>query len=37
VKTLYYFNTADGAGEIELDRPVSQTEQPDEQCDSCVV
>jgi ribonucleoside-diphosphate reductase alpha chain len=32
-KTLYYFNTADGAGEVEVDlKPVSVVE---EDCESC--
>lgn len=33
-KTLYYFNTNDGAGEIE-DKPLAQQEVSEEDCDSC--
>lgn len=35
-KCLYYFNTNDGAGEVEVSKPLlSTTEQDDEICDSC--
>ena len=38
IKTLYYFNTADGAGEIKDEQPLSQSDEvDDEQCDSCTV
>ena len=38
IKTLYYFNTADGAGEIKDEQPLAQsTEVDDEPCDSCTV
>lgn len=35
-KTLYYFNTFDGAGEIE-DKPLEQGQVDDEHCDSCKI
>lgn len=35
-KTLYYFNTFDGAGEIE-DKPLAQGQVDDEDCDSCKI
>lgn len=35
-KTLYYFNTFDGAGEIE-DKPLAQGEVDNEDCDSCKI
>lgn len=36
-KTLYYFNTNDGAGELDIeDKPVSDTV-PQEDCDSCKI
>jgi ribonucleoside-diphosphate reductase alpha chain len=35
-KTLYYFNTFDGAGEIE-DEPLAPGEVDDEDCDSCKI
>jgi ribonucleoside-diphosphate reductase alpha chain len=35
-KTLYYFNTNDGAGEIE-DKPLASGETDDEDCDSCKI
>ena len=44
LKQLYYFNTYDGAGEIDVDKMVKpvQVEEPvatpeDESCDSCVI
>ena len=36
-KTLYYFNTFDGAGEIEEPKPLSQGQLDDEDCDSCKI
>jgi ribonucleoside-diphosphate reductase alpha chain len=36
-KTLYYFNTFDGAGEIEELKPLSQGQLDDEDCDSCKI
>lgn len=39
-KQLYYFNTNDGQGEIDIDKLVVQQEQPAEdaaECDSCVI
>jgi len=36
-KTLYYFNTFDGAGEMKLDEPITQGETYDEECDSCTI
>ena len=36
-KTLYYFNTFDGAGEIEELNPLAQGQLDDEDCDSCKV
>lgn len=37
-KTLYYFNTFDGAGEMEMkEGPPAQGELDDEQCDSCTI
>jgi len=35
-KTLYYFNTNDGAGEIE-DKPLASGEIDEEDCDSCKI
>ena len=35
LKTLYYFNTLDGAGEIEISLPASDVAEED--CDSCKV
>jgi ribonucleoside-diphosphate reductase alpha chain len=35
-KTLYYFNTNDGAGEIE-DKPLASGETDEEDCDSCKI
>lgn len=35
-KQLYYFNTADGAGEIEVNLPTT-TEVDEEDCDSCKI
>ena len=35
-KTLYYFNTNDGAGEIE-DKPLSAGSVDDEECESCKI
>lgn len=46
LKTLYYFNTYDGAGEVDVDKLVtkvvesdtaSKTDHDDENCDSCVI
>jgi ribonucleoside-diphosphate reductase alpha chain len=38
-KQLYYFNTADGAGEIEVKQPevTQSTEIDNETCDSCTI
>jgi ribonucleoside-diphosphate reductase alpha chain len=36
-KTLYYFNTFDGAGEIEESKPLAQGQLDDEDCDSCKI
>jgi len=36
-KTLYYFNTFDGAGEIEEPKPLAQGQVDDEDCDSCKI
>lgn len=36
-KTLYYLNTADGAGEIEVSAPLEQGETDEESCDSCTI
>lgn len=36
IKTGYYFNTADGAGEIDLDT-LAPGETDNEQCDSCTI
>ena len=36
-KTLYYFNTFDGAGEIEETKPLAQGQLDDEDCDSCKI
>lgn len=37
-KTLYYYNTADGAGEIDVKLPeLKATELDDENCDSCTI
>lgn len=38
-KTLYYYNTADGAGEIEVNKlpELAQSEIEDENCESCVI
>jgi ribonucleoside-diphosphate reductase alpha chain len=43
IKTLYYFNTFDGAGEVDVDRLVNKKVElepvvtDDESCDSCVI
>ena len=38
LKTLYYFNTSDGAGEIKDEQPLAQSDTVDnENCDSCTV
>jgi ribonucleoside-diphosphate reductase alpha chain len=43
IKTLYYFNTYDGAGEVDVDKMVAKTVElapvvtDDESCDSCVI
>jgi ribonucleoside-diphosphate reductase alpha chain len=36
-KTLYYFNTFDGAGEIEEPKPLAQGQLDDGDCDSCKI
>ena len=37
-KQLYYFNTFDGAGEMEIDEtPLAAGELDDEDCDSCKI
>lgn len=38
-KQLYYFNTADGAGELEVKQPeaIQSTELDNETCDSCTI
>ena len=36
-KTLYYFNTFDGAGEIEDTKPLAQGATDEEDCDSCKI
>ena len=36
-KTLYYFNTFDGAGEMEETKPLAQGQLDDEDCDSCKI
>ena len=36
-KTLYYFNTFDGAGEIDELKPLAQGQVDDEDCDSCKI
>jgi ribonucleoside-diphosphate reductase alpha chain len=36
-KTLYYFNTFDGAGEIEETKPLAHGQLDDEDCDSCKI
>ena len=36
-KTLYYFNTFDGAGEIEELKPLAQGQLDDGDCDSCKI
>lgn len=36
-KTLYYFNTFDGAGEIEELKPLASGQLDDEDCDSCKI
>jgi len=36
-KTLYYFNTNDGAGELNLDTPLSSGEVDETDCDSCKI
>lgn len=37
-KTLYYYNTADGAGELDMKLPeLAQGESDDETCDSCTI
>jgi hypothetical protein len=35
-KTLYYFNTNDGAGEIE-EKPLTSGATDEEDCDSCKI
>jgi ribonucleoside-diphosphate reductase alpha chain len=43
IKTLYYFNTFDGAGEVDVDKMVNKAVElepvvtDDESCDSCVI
>jgi ribonucleoside-diphosphate reductase alpha chain len=43
IKTLYYFNTFDGAGEVDVDKMVNKVVElepvatDDENCDSCVI
>lgn len=43
IKTLYYFNTFDGAGEVDVDKMVNKAVElepvvtDDENCDSCVI
>ena len=43
IKTLYYFNTYDGAGEVDVDKLVTKAVElepvatDDENCDSCVI
>lgn len=43
IKTLYYFNTYDGAGELDVDKMVNKSVElepvvtDDENCDSCVI
>jgi ribonucleoside-diphosphate reductase alpha chain len=36
IKTLYYFNTADGAGELEIPE-LAKGSQDDANCDSCTI
>lgn len=36
-KTLYYFNTLDGAGEIDEPKPLIQGQLDDDSCDSCTI
>jgi hypothetical protein len=40
-KQLYYFNTFDGQGEIDVDKlmeePLSVSQVDDDDCDSCVI
>jgi ribonucleoside-diphosphate reductase alpha chain len=36
-KQLYYFNTFDGAGEMEEEVPLAITEVDDDDCDSCKI
>jgi ribonucleoside-diphosphate reductase alpha chain len=36
-KQLYYFNTNDGAGEIDVNAPLALSEIDDEDCDSCKI
>lgn len=36
-KTLYYFNTYDGAGEMKLEEPLAPGATDDEDCDSCKI
>jgi ribonucleoside-diphosphate reductase alpha chain len=36
-KTLYYFNTNDGAGEIDVSVPLTKGELDDEDCESCKI
>jgi ribonucleoside-diphosphate reductase alpha chain len=36
-KQLYYFNTSDGAGEIEVNTPLAQGEIDDEDCEACKI
>jgi ribonucleoside-diphosphate reductase alpha chain len=48
IKQLYYFNTYDGQGELDVDKLAAQVQEPDvqeqeltavdqEDCDSCVI
>jgi ribonucleoside-diphosphate reductase alpha chain len=38
IKTLYYHNTNDGAGEIEVkDSPIEEVAEAEEACDSCTI
>jgi hypothetical protein len=36
-KTLYYFNTNDGAGEIDVSVPLTKGELDEEDCLSCKI
>ena len=36
-KTLYYFNTNDGAGEMKIEEPLAQGAVEEEDCDSCKI